>query len=92
MGKIIFAPIQNHPQLELVLVMLLGPVIMNTFQFWLNDNILMSSRFKSHNHKYQEIEEKEEAFGEVDPEFAFVGKERERSSSERDSLNVGINM
>jgi hypothetical protein len=70
LGQTIFSPLLDHPRVELVLVMLVGPVIMNSFQFWMNDTILMSSRFKNRRYTYENLAEKsygeaEDAFGEV---------------------------
>jgi hypothetical protein len=32
--------IENYPNLELVFVLVLGPVVMNGFAFWVQDNFL----------------------------------------------------
>ncbi len=43
----------DSPKLELVLVMVVAPAVLNTVQFWLNDEILMS-RSEGHN-SYKKI-------------------------------------
>jgi hypothetical protein len=41
------------PKEELIVVMLIGPVVMNGLQFWLNDNMLKSKRKRG----YVQLEE-----------------------------------
>jgi hypothetical protein len=40
LGNDIFAPLQDNPKLELLLVMILCPCLMNMVQFWVQDNFL----------------------------------------------------
>ncbi|GMH82623.1 hypothetical protein TrVE_jg5096 [Triparma verrucosa] len=48
-GSIVMSPFSKiSPKLELVFVMLVGPVCMNAFQFWVNDNILMRKERKGY--------------------------------------------
>ncbi|GMI30910.1 hypothetical protein TeGR_g3327, partial [Tetraparma gracilis] len=56
-GSYLFEGLAGHPHVELILVMLVGPVIMNSFQFWVNDNILMSDKFKRKVWGYERIDD-----------------------------------
>ena len=44
LGHLLLHPLESHPRIELVVVMLVAPVCMNAAQFWVNDNILMSKK------------------------------------------------
>ena len=39
-GEAIFSPLVPYPRLELVLIMVVIPVIMNSFQYWITDSFL----------------------------------------------------
>jgi hypothetical protein len=36
-------PVAPYPKFELILVMIIVPVVLNTIQFWITDNFLMAS-------------------------------------------------
>lgn len=40
MGSIVFFPFRAHPKVELILVMIGCPLIMNMIQFWIQDSFL----------------------------------------------------
>ena len=40
LGEAIFAPIEPYPKVELVVVMVVVPLIMNSFQYWVTDSFL----------------------------------------------------
>ena len=40
LGDVLFAPFETHPKAELVCVMVIGPGLMNAFQFWMQDSFL----------------------------------------------------
>lgn len=42
-GKIVLSPLCFNPHLELFIVVVLLPLLLNAFQFWIVDNYLMSS-------------------------------------------------
>mmetsp|Transcript_4722 Transcript_4722/g.9811 ORF Transcript_4722/g.9811 Transcript_4722/m.9811 type:complete len:252 (-) Transcript_4722:21-776(-) len=46
LGHLLLQPLETRPRLELVVVMLIAPVCMNAFQFWVNDNILMGEKWR----------------------------------------------
>jgi len=39
----VLKPVDEHPKIELVLVMILTPAVMNSLQFWLQDNIFVDA-------------------------------------------------
>lgn len=41
-GRFLFKPLQNHPNAELVIVMVIVPGVCNVAQFWILDNLLKS--------------------------------------------------
>ncbi|CAM9378869.1 unnamed protein product [Discosporangium mesarthrocarpum] len=41
LGEFFMGPIQGHPNVELVVVMIVCPWLMNTFQFWVLDSVIM---------------------------------------------------
>lgn len=41
LAVVAFAPLESHPRLELIVVMVVGPILLNTLWFWLVDNFLM---------------------------------------------------
>ncbi|CAM9432970.1 unnamed protein product [Scytosiphon promiscuus] len=44
LAKALFSPVSAYPELELTLVMIICPWILNALQFWILDNVLMSER------------------------------------------------
>ena len=42
-GEAIFAPMEPYPKFELVIVMVIVPLIMNSFQYWVTDSFLKKS-------------------------------------------------
>ena len=40
LGDVLFAPFETHPKAELVCIMVIGPGLMNAFQFWMQDSFL----------------------------------------------------
>ena len=47
MGSLLFYPVHNHPKIELLIVMIGCPLVMNMVQFWLQDSFLMDKRQRS---------------------------------------------
>ncbi|KAI9920389.1 hypothetical protein PsorP6_015709 [Peronosclerospora sorghi] len=41
MGSLLFYPVHNHPKIELLIVMIGCPLVMNMVQFWIQDSFLM---------------------------------------------------
>ncbi|RLN88272.1 hypothetical protein BBJ28_00008929 [Nothophytophthora sp. Chile5] len=41
MGSLLFLPVHNHPKIELLIVMIGCPLVMNMVQFWIQDSFLM---------------------------------------------------
>lgn len=41
LGSILFYPVHGHPKLELLIVMIGCPLVMNMVQFWIQDSFLM---------------------------------------------------
>lgn len=39
-GGYIFAGLESYPKFELILVMIVTPLMMNSFQYWVQDNFL----------------------------------------------------
>ncbi|GMF28651.1 unnamed protein product [Phytophthora fragariaefolia] len=50
MGSLLFYPVHNHPKIELLIVMIGCPLVMNMVQFWIQDSFLM-------DHEQQSTEE-----------------------------------
>jgi hypothetical protein len=48
-GEYILSAIADHPKIELVLVMIVTPGIMNVFQFWVQDNFLKEDIIEERN-------------------------------------------
>ncbi|CAM9301726.1 unnamed protein product [Ectocarpus sp. 6 AP-2014] len=44
LAKALFSPVSAYPELELTLVMIICPWILNALQFWILDNVLMSEK------------------------------------------------
>ena len=44
LGDVLFAPLQADPKVELVVVMVVGPCLLNALQFWVTDNIIRGGR------------------------------------------------
>lgn len=44
LAQYLFKPLENHPHVELVIVMIACPCGMNAVQFWIQDNFLKSDR------------------------------------------------
>eukprot|EP00752_Nemacystus_decipiens_P007797 g6964.t1 len=44
LANALFSPVSSYPELELTLVMIICPWILNALQFWILDNVLMSER------------------------------------------------
>jgi hypothetical protein len=44
MGERLLGQLENNPKLELIIVMLVFPLIMNIFQFWLTDQFIKDNR------------------------------------------------
>jgi len=42
-ASFVLKPVDSHPKIELLLVMVLTPAIMNSLQFWLQDNIFVDA-------------------------------------------------
>uniref|UniRef100_A0AAV1TAS1 Vacuolar membrane protein n=1 Tax=Peronospora matthiolae TaxID=2874970 RepID=A0AAV1TAS1_9STRA len=42
MGSLLFYPVHNHPKIELLIVMIGCPLVMNMVQFWVQDSFLMN--------------------------------------------------
>uniref|UniRef100_A0AAV1TDX3 Uncharacterized protein n=1 Tax=Peronospora matthiolae TaxID=2874970 RepID=A0AAV1TDX3_9STRA len=42
MGSLLFYPVHNHPKIELLIVMIGCPLVMNMMQFWIQDSFLMN--------------------------------------------------
>ncbi|KAE8898426.1 hypothetical protein PF005_g19539 [Phytophthora fragariae] len=40
-GSLLFYPVHNHPKIELLIVMIGCPLVMNMVQFWIQDSFLM---------------------------------------------------
>ena len=70
-GIWLFAPLRQSPELELVIVMVIGPCLMNVVGFWILDNILKKNEvindprkrndeFEDSNHGIDSIEEEYE--------------------------------
>ncbi|KAK1942643.1 Store-operated calcium entry regulator STIMATE [Phytophthora citrophthora] len=49
-GSLLFYPVHNHPKIELLIVMIGCPLVMNMVQFWIQDSFLM-------DHEQQNSEE-----------------------------------
>jgi hypothetical protein len=45
-AKFLLTPVLGHPKMELVVVMLIFPLVMNIFQFWVVDQVIKGSAFK----------------------------------------------
>lgn len=43
-AEIILGPLRNHPDLKLVLIMICVPILLNSLQFWIVDNILIAKK------------------------------------------------
>lgn len=56
-GVWMFGPLHRTPEIELVLVMVLAPCIINVFVFWIYDNMLMAGPPASRNDKDADVEE-----------------------------------
>lgn len=41
MGYLLFFPFHHHPKVELLIVMIFCPLVMNMVQFWIQDSFLM---------------------------------------------------
>ncbi|GMH76491.1 hypothetical protein TL16_g07104 [Triparma laevis f. inornata] len=68
-GSMVMAPlVRISPKVELVFVMLVGPVCMNAFQFWVNDNILMRKERRNMEHGGYEYVRDVEEVGKDDEE------------------------
>jgi hypothetical protein len=40
MGSLLFYPVHSHPKIELLIVMIGCPLVMNMVQFWIQDSFL----------------------------------------------------
>ena len=104
-GIWLFAPLRQSPELELVIVMVIGPCLMNVVGFWVLDNILKknevvndprkrSSLFDDANHGIDSVEEEyENAF--IDDEEANLivgyGISNAIGSAEEHTYGFGLN-
>jgi len=49
-GAWVMSPINNYPRVELVVVMVVVPFLVNVVVFWISDNFLMHTKAKGHTH------------------------------------------
>jgi hypothetical protein len=47
LGSVLFYPVHGHPKVELLIVMIGCPLVMNMVQFWIQDSFLMD---RARNH------------------------------------------
>lgn len=76
----ILGPLSDLPQLKLVVVMVFTPVVMNMFQFWLQDNIFVDAAWSAARKKQQQI--LEEAAKNRDAELMQTKEQLQRKESE----------
>jgi len=75
----LFEPIQRYPNIELILVMIVIPFILNVIQFWIQDNFLKGKK----NLKFQQILS-------IDLDEELISSSRQ-SSIEMNNLNIDNN-
>lgn len=54
MAKALFKPLRHHPELELTIVMIVCPFLLNSFQYWLLDTVVMH---KTDSTSYKRIDD-----------------------------------
>lgn len=78
----LFEPIQRYPNLELILVMIIIPFILNVVQFWIQDNFLKG---KKNVNKFQQISTNSDIDEELIPSSRH-------SSIEMNNLSIDNNL
>eukprot|EP00903_Cladosiphon_okamuranus_P012859 g12013.t1 len=89
LAKALFSPVSAYPELELTLVMIICPWVLNALQFWILDNVLMSERVIQDAHsgafgKYEHAPESDAGAGGT----LGMGIDTGLEASERDGLNT----
>mmetsp|Transcript_43073 Transcript_43073/g.31449 ORF Transcript_43073/g.31449 Transcript_43073/m.31449 type:complete len:87 (+) Transcript_43073:579-839(+) len=54
LGSIILFPLEEYPNLELIVVMILVPLVLNAVQYWVIDTFLKLKETKSKNYNKDE--------------------------------------
>lgn len=83
LGSILFYPVHSHPKVELLIVMIGCPLVMNMVQFWIQDSFLMD-RARDHGEALPLLHDPSSSAGEPLP----VHKDRSVSSTSSSAADM----
>lgn len=92
LAKILLKPLTGNPKLKLIFVMIIFPIVFNSLQFWITDNIIKSEKIENDFSYFQNNSKCEkDKYDEENQKFILVKDLKKLNNKESNSIYFSLN-